>query len=84
MPTPQEGGLWDTLIGIGFGHSFCTKLPGVGQPGGEKDPRGPALGQARTLEELQKLTVLRAYGRDISLDEFSLAKVFSGGEMAMA
>ena len=24
------------------------------------------------LEELQKLTVLRAYGRDISLDEFSL------------
>ena len=45
---------------------------------------GPALGQARPLEELQKLTVLRAYGRDISLDEFSLAKVFSGGEMARA
>ena len=63
---------------------FVPNFPVSVNPGGEKDPRGPALGQARPLEELQKLTVLRAYGRDISLDEFSLAKVFSGGEMAMA
>ena len=56
----------------------------IRQPGGEEDRRGPAAGGPVAGESAEELDLPRGDGREVSLEEFSLAQALSAGETVRA